>query len=123
MKKFFSILECNQTNDIGRLDGEIRSENYPLLYPSNCNCIYKIQTPTDTKIKLIFVEVEIDDEQCENDYLEIMNENQNASQRICQVGLTFNYRCSTCRKGFNTLDSLQNHLNQNPSKTCNKILK
>ena len=83
MKKFFSILECNQTNDIGRLDGEIRSENYPLLYPSNCNCIYKIQTPTDTKIKLIFVEVEIDDEQCENDYLEIMNENQNASQRIC----------------------------------------
>merc|ERR1712156_7108 len=90
-KPIITSIECNGTNDVGSLDGKIQSENYPLLYPSNSNCSYKIQTPDDTKIRLVFVEVEIDDVKCENDFLEIVNENRNLNQRICGNELNGRY--------------------------------
>ena len=37
----------------------------------------------DTKIRIIFVDIEIDDELCEDDYLEILSKNQDENKKIC----------------------------------------
>lgn len=45
-----------------------------------------------------------------------------AHQRTCEAGATINFRCPTCDKGFKTVSLLRNHLDQNPMKTCLRIL-
>lgn len=97
--------------------GIIRSPNYPLEYPHDRDCTWKIQVPSGRQIELNFTDFEVERSTgCVYDYLEILNGGHETSPslgRFCgtdisqivrshtnQIFLKFHTDSSVGRRGF-----------------------
>lgn len=55
------------------LQGEIKSPNYPGIYPTNIQCIFEIQLPVGMAITMTFLDFSLETHaDCEFDSLEVL---------------------------------------------------